>query len=148
MLFYHLGWSDVQVAGELEIKHYSAIFNWRKRNGLPANSIAGQKSRGRPTMADVMPRIRKAIGNALPPDIIDDAISDVALAVLDGTISLAEIEAQARKFGNRVLAQYASRWGPRSIDETIAGTEDLRMVDLIADERSSSWLEEMGATVW
>lgn len=99
-------------------------------------------------MADVMTRIRRAIGHALPPDIIDDAIGDAALAILDGTISLTEIEAQARKFGNRVLGQYASRWGPRSIDETIAGTEDLRMVDLIADERSSSWLEEMGATVW
>ena len=42
---------------------------------------------------------------------------------------------------------FASHYGPRSIDEEI-GEDGFRMIDLIADESASSWLEEMGASAW
>jgi hypothetical protein len=73
---------------------------------------------------------------------------DLLEAVLSGEIPIAQIEASARKFGNRTLDAYASKWGARSLDDDLSDDGGFRMIDLIADERSSSWLEEMGATVW
>ena len=35
----------------------------------------------------------------------------------------------------------------RSLDEDMSGAEGLRQVDMLIDESSSGWLEEMGATV-
>jgi hypothetical protein len=70
------------------------------------------------------------------------------LALLDGTIPIAEIETAGRKFGSRALDTFANRWGARSLDEIVAGTEDFTLMDTLVDESSSSWLEEMGATVW
>ena len=149
MLLYQLGWDDFSIARERGMQR-TTVFQWRKRHGLRANFKGGghRNQRVAPGVDTVARRVRRAVGRSLPLDIAEDAVADLLLAILAGEVPLDRIEAEARKYGNRVLDRFASRYGPRSIDETIAGTDDLRMVDLIADERSSSWLEEMGATAW
>jgi hypothetical protein len=148
MLFYQLGWSDAAIAREQRVTDV-VVGRWRHRLGLRANVAPGHRqSRSAPSMSDVFARVRRAIGRYLPRDIADDAVMGLCAALLDGTIPLAEIEAEARKYGNRVLDRFANRFGPRSLDEALPGTEDLRMIDTLVDESSSSWLEEMGATVW
>lgn len=148
MLFYQLGWSDRHIARE-ENRHRTSIRKWRRLKGLPLNFSDGSQSREkRPGFSDLAARVRKAIGRYLPRDIADDAAANLVLAVLDGTIPLAEIEKASRKFGNKALDTYASRFGPRSLDEEIGDSDGFKMLDLIRDDSHSSWLEEMGATVW
>ena len=69
------------------------------------------------------------------------------LAMTEGRLSHDQIEAEARKYVNKAIGMFASHYGPRSIDEEI-GEDGFRMIDLIADESASSWLEEMGASAW
>jgi hypothetical protein len=99
-------------------------------------------------MASVVRRIRKAVGRALAPDVIEDIVADMMVAVLEGSLPLAEIEAEARRYGNRVLERFASKFGPRSLDQEIGDGEGFTLLDTLVDDSSSSWLEEMGATVW
>jgi hypothetical protein len=149
MVMYQLGWGDRHIARE-EGLHQSSVQCWREARGLRANFPHGsnERWRKRPTFADLAARVRRAIGRRLPPDIVDDAAMDMIRDILDGTIPIGEIEAMARRYGNRVLDRFASRYGPRSLDEEIGDDDGFRMIDLVRDERSSSWLEEMGATVW
>lgn len=150
MVLYQLRWSDHAIAA-YEGVALSVIWGWRKRIGLAPNFATGvtQKRNPRPGIDSLLARIRQAIGRGLPRDIADDAVMDLLEAVLSGAIPIAQIEASARKFGNRTLDAYASKWGTRSLDEDLSDDGGgFRMIDLIADERSSSWLEEMGATVW
>ncbi|MCP3730417.1 hypothetical protein M9978_08245 [Sphingomonas sp. MG17] len=149
MLYYQLGWSDVEL-GKTEGLPPSKILRWRRDHGLPANFSRGNQQcyNPRPTMADVYRRIRRAVGAKIGRENVDDAVAEISLALLDGTITLDEIEQQARRYGNRVLEQFASKWGPRSLDQQLGEDDGFTLLDTIADERSSSWLEEMGATVW
>ena len=95
----------------------------------------------------MLDRIRRAVGRVLPRDLADDAISDLYLAALEGKVSLDRIEAEARSFGNRVRNSFANSFRSRSVDEALAGTEDLLMIDTLVDESAEDWLEEMGASV-
>lgn len=150
LVLYQLKWSD-QAIGRHEDVRKGTVQAWRQSLGLPANFPRGvnQRHRPRPGLDSLLPRIRRAIGRTLPRDIADDAAMDLLEAVLSGAIPIAQIEASARKFGNRTLDAYASKWGARSLDEDLSDDGGgFRMIDLVADERSSSWLEEMGATVW
>jgi transposase len=151
MLLYSLGWSDRQIAREQHLC-YTTVTQWRTRLGLVPNGGPTFRRRSRIKKYNarncVLTAIKRAVGRALPPDIADDAVADLCLAVLDGTIPIDQIEAEARKFGNRVLSQFASKFGPRSLDEELGDDDGFRMIDLVRDERSASWLEEMGATVW
>ncbi|MGU3316313.1 helix-turn-helix domain-containing protein [Sphingomonas sp. M6A6_1c] len=149
LLFYSLGWDDVMMARQENCKVQS-IFSWRKRLGLTANRKPGRgpETVGTP-INDIMSRIRRAVGRGLPRDLADDAVANMFAALLDGTLPIADIEKTARKFGNKVLDSYASKFGPRSLDEDISDDGDgFRMIDMLKDDNSSSWLEEMGATVW
>jgi hypothetical protein len=79
---------------------------------------------------------------------VDDAASDLYLAVIEGRLKIEQIEAVARQYRNRVIADYAPAYDQVSLNKAMPGTEDLMMIDTLRDERSSDWLEEMGATVW
>tara|TARA_B000000460_G_scaffold228946_1_gene185539 strand:- start:855 stop:1205 length:351 start_codon:yes stop_codon:yes gene_type:complete len=92
-------------------------------------------------------RIIKAIGTRLPFDIAADAAASLMLAVIEGEVQIDEIEKHARRFGNQALNQYANSFRQRSLDEDTPGSEGLRHIDMLVDESSSGWLEEMGATV-
>lgn len=148
MLFYQLGWSDSRIAREQRFG-VSSILRWRKRRGLRENFRKDHNERWRPApgIDSLVDRVRRAVGRFLPRDIVDDTVSDLCMAVLDGTIPLAEIERNARKYGNRTLDRYASKFGPRSLDEKL-GEDDFTLMDTLVDDSASSWLEEMGATVW
>ncbi|MCW6531186.1 hypothetical protein NED98_13115 [Sphingomonas sp. MMSM20] len=150
MLMYQLGWSDRHIAREQGV-HKTSIRGWRRDLGLAANFSLGvnELHNPRPTLAGILDRVKKAIGRGLPRDIAEEATQAMIVDILDGTIPVAEIEKAARRYGNKALEQFANRYGPRSLNEELGDDGDgFTMMDMIPDERSSSWLEEMGATVW
>jgi hypothetical protein len=148
LLLYQLGWSDYHIAAEQKRDRVS-VREWRRRAKLIPNFPIGVTERylPRPTMEMILRRVSRAIGRGLPRDIADEATADLMINLLDGTIGLNEIEKEARRYGNKALERFANKYGPRSIDEVMQGTEDLRMIDMLPDPGSSEWLEEMGATV-
>ena len=153
---YSLGQSDTAIALKMNLWRQQ-IREWRKAYGLAPNvqkrqvrarlrapSVPFQAIR---TDRDLLyARIRRSLRGDWAT--VDDAASDLYLAVIEGHLETEQIEAVANQYRNRVIADYASAFGPISLNKAIPGTEDLMMIDTLRDERSSDWLEEMGATVW
>lgn len=71
----------------------------------------------------------------------DDAISDLYLAVLDGSVAVSEVAAEAGRYATKAVSQWESRFGPRSLDELAfeGGRETLG--DMIADPDTLEPLE-------
>lgn len=138
------------------------VWQWRAGLNLPAWRRPGQRgpaaatvTRAKPIPPAITPRsnplyakLADAVGRRLAPDLTDDAISDLWVAVAEGRVSLDRLEQEAKRIRSDVFGRYANPYGDRSLDEDIGDGDGFRMVDLIRDERSSSWLEEAGATVW
>lgn len=153
---YALGHSDVMIAAAMELRSQQ-IGDWRAAYSLRPNARK-RRVRGRirapsvpfqaiRTDRDLLyARIRRTLRGDWAT--VDDAASDLYLAVIEGRLEIEQIEAVANQYRNRVIADYASAFGPVSLNKAIPGTEDLMMIDTLRDERSSDWLEEMGATVW
>lgn len=146
MLLYELGWSDRQIAKQREV-HLTSIAEWRLRRHLTPNAGPVNPLRQRKDLASLAARVRRFVDRSLASDIADDAVGELCLALLSGSVRLADVEREGRRFGNRALRQFANMYGPRSIDEEI-GEDGFTLLDMIADDSQSSWLEEMGASAW
>jgi hypothetical protein len=159
MALYRAGKNDVEIGNE-EGCSASTVMFWRNTRRLleipkprpePKPRI---KRIAKPPQRRFVPQMRtdplleeikRALGWWLATDVRDDAASELLLAV--GEVAAADIRSKVRVFSNRAVAQYSSKFGPRSIDVVLPRTEELRLVDVIRDDRSRDWLEEMGATV-
>lgn len=151
MSLYRQGMNDCQIAVAMGV-HRTSIAEWRTANGLEPNaSVGGQSIQRKATRATrthpIVATVLRALGPTLSRDIAEDAAQDIAVDILTGKISPGDIKASASRYANRVIGQFASRYGPRSLDERV-GEDDFTLMDIIPDHHASSWLEEMGATVW
>lgn len=153
---YAEGLCDIEIARELVV-HRSQVSEWRGALFLPANSPPRQPRPKRraigpaitPFSNPLYAQIAEAVGRKIAPDLKDDVISDMWLAIAEGRLSEEQVAEVAARYRSKTIGLYASRFGPRSLDEDIGGEGDgFRMIDLIRDDRSTSWLEKMGATVW
>lgn len=160
-IMYAEGWSDCSIAAQIGVER-PRVRGWRVAFNLAPNFARGEHESPRlpakrkqrralppaisPHSNPLYARVAEAIGRSLSPDITDDAISDLMLAVLEGRITEDQLVSGARSVRSKVLQSYASRWS-RSLDEDL-GDDGFRMIDHIRDDSSSSWLERMGATVW
>lgn len=155
--------NDAQIAEALGV-YPAQVCQWRHALYLPANAQqggisgrpgTGQTKRSKPLSAPITPManpMHAAIVGSLAkwaaPDLRDDMASEMWLALLEGRITADQIPAAAGGICNQVARDFANRFGPRSLDEDLTDGDGFTLLDLIRDDRSSSWLEEMGATVW
>ncbi|WP_230629330.1 hypothetical protein [Sphingomonas sp. Leaf37] len=163
-VLYADGLDDGQIARELCVKRQQ-IWEWRNALFLPAivkprSDPASKRKRqakrySKPVGPAISPmsnplyaHIASSIGRGIAPDLLDDAVSDMWLAIAEGRLSVEQVAGQASRYRNKVVASYASRFGTRSLDEEIGDGDGFRMIDMLKDDRSSDWLEEMGASVW
>jgi hypothetical protein len=138
LALYRAGASDGAI-GEKLGRDRTTIMDWRRRRGLPSNNAIRPKADNPAFRCALWARASRAVGASLSPDIRDDAISDIVLAVLSGSLPEESIEAQARKLSNRTLGAWASRFGPASLDEDRDG-EGWTLYASIADDRQASAL--------
>lgn len=149
------GLTDKEIASAL-VCSSSAVWQWRKALSLPPiHKAKRQRLAKRPpapaitAMSDPLyAQIAATIGFHIAADLRDDAISDIYLAMQEGRLSIADLTQHSRKAVAHVVKDYADPWGNRSLDEEIGDGDGFRMIDLLKDDSSSNWLEEMGATVW
>lgn len=157
-VLYADGFDDDKIARDLGV-YRTQIWEWRHALFLPLvptiRSNHAAKPKPKPFGPAISPMsnplyayIAAAIGHGIARDLVDDVVSDMWLALAEGRLSSDQISAQAGKFRNRVIGNYANKFGPRSLDEDIGDGDGFRMLDLLKDHSSSHWLEEMGATAW
>jgi len=144
-LLYNMGWWDSAVA-RLQGSSIKTAKDWRKRYA-PDLRPSGRTGQGRKEIESWQLRVVKAIGFSLPRDIAADAAAALMLAVIEGEVAIDEIERSARAFRSAALTEYASAFGPRSLDVELPNSQGLRLIDTLVDASSSDWLKEMGATV-
>ncbi|MBZ9649981.1 hypothetical protein K9B33_20820 [Sphingobium sp. 3R8] len=146
-LLLDMGWGARSIARQ-EGVNLKTVRDWRKRHGYTATGVGNSisKQRGAEQLRNLQRRVVRAVGTKLPFDIAADAAAALMLAVIEGEVPLDQIESQGRVYGNRALGEYANAFKQQSLDEEIPGTDGLRGVDLLVDDSSSAWLEEMGAT--
>ena len=144
---YDLNWGDNSIAWQQQVTRVS-VRVWRETHGLPANrpSVRTWKRDKLEQLHELQRRVRKAVGSSLPVDIAADAAAELMLAVVDGTVAIADIEKAGRSYGNQALQQYANAYLSKSLDEAVEGTNGLTRIDMLRDEASEQWLEEMGAS--
>jgi len=147
-LLHELGWNAKRIA-EFQGVSRDAVHDWLTRRGLHANNRRRRMSaeQCRQQLRELQQRVVRAVGHRLPFDIAADASAELMLAVIEGRVPLNQIEKHGRAFGNRALREYANPFTMKSLDDDLPDHEGLRPVDLLSDEGSSAWLEEMGATV-
>jgi transposase len=105
-------------------------------------TLQSAKSAALKSSEKILARITKAVGKLLPPDIVADAIGDIYLACIEGKMHVDQIEQEAKKYANRVLNNFASRWGPKSLDEEI-GEDGFKLMDLLEDKSALDPFEEI-----
>ncbi len=63
----------------------------------------------------------------------DDVISEIYLAVLEGTLDVDAVEANAKRFANAAVSTYESKFGPRSLDAAMFDDSDRSLIESIPD---------------
>lgn len=71
----------------------------------------------------------------------DDAISDLYLAVLEGSVAVGDVAAEARRYATKAVSQWENRFGPRSLDELAFEGGRVTLGDMIADPDTLEPLE-------
>jgi hypothetical protein len=139
------------------------VRGWRHRNGLAPNipwrgpRVPSGYKRGKSTSDDgergftlphranpawrnpLWARAAKAVGSKISRDLVEESISDIVLAVLEGRMAEGDIETQARKVSNRAIETWASKFGHASLDAA-RGDEGWSLYDLIPDDDQVSSL--------
>lgn len=87
--------------------------------------------------------VNQAVSANLPPHVRDDVIQNMILAILEGELTLSEVRSKSRQY-LRDYDRATERWKTVSVDQTIAGTEDLKLLDRLSTEDGLyfSWDEE------
>lgn len=146
LLLHRTGLSDTHIAAA-EAVTAAAIQRWRRRRGLVANARPATSGPSFITGDPLLDRVRRAIGFGLSRDILNDAEGELCMAVLSGEVERADIEKLAPNFRARALRITCS-YRTKSIETTLRGGDGLRLIETLADDRFSYWLEEMGASAW
>lgn len=135
------GLIDRQIAEKVGCARGS-IWQWRMAYGLPPNYIATPRTSPStlpppisPLSDDLYRLCDAAVSRLLAPHDRQEAISDLICAHLEGRLALDDIGTEARKFENRVIGQYSSRFGDRSLDEEI-GEDGFTLGHTLVDEEA------------
>jgi hypothetical protein len=86
-----------------------------------------------------MDAIRAAIPRHLPPDLRDDAIQNIWMAVLEGRLKRSEIRVRAHEFGRAEYKSSHNPWGPRSLDVPLWIDSNATLLDTLASGSSGLW---------
>lgn len=109
-----------------------------------ARAMRDRLARGLSLQGDaLMARIRAVVSNRLDPVLRDDVISEIYLAVIEGRVEPEQIGAVARSFINRGLADWQSRYGPRSLDAKLFAEGSRTLADTLEDDTAVDQIEEL-----
>lgn len=79
-------------------------------------------------------RISDLVPRGIDPALRDDAISEAYVAVLEGEVEEEHLAANVKKFVNAAYRDYASKWGPLSLDMAMSEDDERSHIEMIEDE--------------
>jgi len=79
---------------------------------------------------DLLIEINSLIPLVLPPQVREEVGQDLAVAILDGTLSMGEVKTSVPNFIKEVYRRYPTKYGMLSLDQPIPGQEDELLRDL------------------
>ena len=79
-------------------------------------------------------RVCRALRHMTDPQLRDDARSEMFLDLSTGKLSTDDIESKARSYSGAAIAEWQSRYGPRSLDEVRFDDGDATLLDSLEDE--------------
>lgn len=107
--------------------------NRRGGKSKTAKAIKLKSEPVRPFRDALYARIASAVPRNMSDATRDDIISEIYLAVSEGTLSEDDIEANARRFSNAAIGMWESKFGPRSIDVPMFEDGTATLADLLPD---------------
>ena len=93
----------------------------------------GERFRAALSQNEIYAAVNAAVPLGLPSHVRDDVLGEMVLAVLEGELDLDAVPAKAREYLRR-YDRASERWKLVSLDTPIAGTDDLRLVDMMSTE--------------
>lgn len=90
---------------------------------------------GRDDPTNLLAIVNAAVPPHIPHFIRADVCQDVLLAILEGRVPSRGIGREAAMALNKVWKMHPFLFGPVSLDQVIPGTDGLRIIDTIANDR-------------
>lgn len=97
----------------------------------------------RPFRDPLYARIAFAVPRWVAPATRDDIISEMYVATQDGTLAVADIEANAKRFASQAVAMWESKFGPRSIDALTFDDGKRTLADILPDPTALAAFETL-----
>lgn len=90
---------------------------------------------------DIMTQIRAVVPKGIDPSVREEVVSELCLAVMQGDLTLESIKEHCDAFVGRAFSQWASAFGPRSLNESIGEDGDTELLELIGDESAGAAID-------
>lgn len=74
----------------------------------------------------VFAAVSRAVPKHIDPQVREEVIQDLALAVLSGEVALSAIASECSRFVKDTQKNYPTRWGPLSLDQPLGNGDDQR----------------------
>lgn len=84
---------------------------------------------------ELLREINRVVPKYLPPDMRADVCQDLIVGILCGDFARDDLNLPLKEVLKRVRKMYPSKWGDISLDSIVPGTDDLRLIDTIGDDR-------------
>lgn len=99
--------------------------------------LEGQRGRrvveARPFKDSLYARIASAVPRWMSPELREDIISEMYIAVSSGELPLDHVEKSARRYASAASSQFQSKFGDRSLDEKLFDDSGKTLGDTIVD---------------
>ena len=92
----------------------------------------------------LMARIRRAVPASISAGLRDDIIGELALACIEGTLSIDLVERQAPRFVSAGYAAWANAFKFTSLDTPIGPDDERTRGETIEDEQALAAFERVG----
>jgi DNA-binding CsgD family transcriptional regulator len=98
---------------------------------------------GRMDEAAVLARVGRALPRAIGSSVRDEAMGEMMLAIMEGRLAPADIEARASSFINGSFRDWANKFGPRSLDEALGDDDERTGLDFLEDDTGIHMLDQI-----
>jgi DNA-binding CsgD family transcriptional regulator len=92
---------------------------------------------------DLIAKVDAMVPKGIDRSVREEVVSELCLAVMQGDLTLESIKDHCDRFIGRAFSQWASAFGPRSLNETVGEDGSAELVDLLHDTTAELSIDEI-----